>query len=275
MRQKNNQNQININAKEVLKKIFILLLLFWTYSFFKWFIVDVYKPQEKNYIRKVKIAHNFIQSELSEYYKKNGYIFESQDDIEDKFCLALKKKYGDNSGSCQVDGTLRENIHFKNTNITMYGFSRKPQIYNNVLVKDVVIDIDGEKGKNKFGVDRAPIRIYSKGLLGGMITPVNCNREDNYKYDVPYSDICPIDDHVNYMDTQIPFAYNVLQIGGKRGRSRYLNKKVSFFRAECVAFGGEMLGAVDYCDYKKYQWLTACYHEYRCAIELNKKRYYK
>jgi len=273
MYQKNNQT--NIDFKEIFRKIFLIFLLFCTFNFIKWFIVDIYKPQEKKYIKRVKIAHKFIQSELSEYYKKNSYIYNTMDDLEDGFCLALKNKYGDSSGSCQVDGTDRENIHFKKTQITVYGFSHKPQIYNGVLVKDIVIDIDGEKGENTFGIDRAPLRIYSTGLLGGMITPVNCKEEDTYKYGVPYSKICPKEIQVNYMDSEIPFAYNVIQIGGKRGKSRYLNKKVSFFRAECVAFGGEMLGAVDYCDFKKYQWLTACYHEYRCAIELNKKRYYK
>ena len=38
--------------------------------------------------------------------------------------------------------------------------------------KNIMIDVDGAKGKNRIGVDRFPLRIYS---LDNVVFPVNCN----------------------------------------------------------------------------------------------------
>ena len=69
------------------------------------------------------------------------------------------------------------------------------------------------------------------------------------------------------MQTNIPFGYNVRQIGGPKGESRFLNRNVSFLRADCVAMGGELLSPYDYCERRQYHWLSACYDEYPCSID--------
>lgn len=265
---KKNKGNI-LNYGEIFRHVVLLIFLLCALFFLRWAIVDVYKPQEKNYILKSTQAYAILSDELSDFYKKHGYIWASADGKEDKFCEALRKKYSPQAGSCTIEknATDKENLKFKK--ITLHGFSNPPFYQNKVLIKDIYIDINGPKGKNKFGIDRVPLRIYSSGRLGGTLSPVSCNKEDFERFSVPYSQICPEDVSINFLDSEIPFAYSVRQIGGKSGKSKYLNKKVSLLRADCVAFGGDLTGAVDYCDYRKYQWLTACYHEYPCTIELN------
>lgn len=271
MSQRNNKT--NLDFKKLFKKVFWLCLIFYTILFVKWIVFDIYKPQEKIFIAKSKKAYLLLQEELNDYYLKKGYIFESTDAMSDDFCSTIKKKYGTPSGDCNVEkrSIEKENIEFKKGKITLHGFSNPPYSLYGTLVKDIFIDVNGQKGENTFGIDRVPVRIYSSGKLGGMISPINCKKEDSEKYDVPYSVICPPDININFLDSNKPFAFNVMQIGAKKGRTRILNKKVSYLRADCVAFGGEMISAIDYCDHKRYQWLTACYHEFRCAIGLGRK----
>ena len=45
--------------------------------------------------------------------------------------------------------------------------------------KNVVVDIDGQKGKNKLWIDRFPMRIYREGDLVGVVALVDCS-DDNY-----------------------------------------------------------------------------------------------
>jgi len=267
------QNQrTNLNFKKLFKKALFTAFMVYFCLFVRWVIVDVYKPEEKNYIAKSKTVYLTIQDELGEYYKKNGFIYENTQDTQDKFCEVLRKKYSTLAGDCNVENRSieKENIEFKKGKMTIHGFSNPPYYLYGVLVKDLFIDVNGKKGANKFGIDRVPVRIYSNGKLGGMISPINCNKEDYESKDVPYSKICPADITINFMDTKKPFAFNVMQIGGKQGRTRILNKKVSYLRADCVAFGGEMIGAIEFCNLKNYHWLTACYHEYRCAIGMGR-----
>ncbi|MBR5774502.1 MAG: hypothetical protein IKY44_06600 [Clostridia bacterium] len=77
------------------------------------------------------------------------------------------------------------------------------------------------------------------------------------------------------MDSKIPFSYDVIQVGGKDGKSRRLNQNVPFLRADCIAFGSEILGADEYCEKRGYYWLTACYHEYFCAINFHENNSHK
>ena len=102
-----------------------------------------------------------------------------------------------------------------------------------------------------------------------MLSPVNCKKEDLEDYGIPYSPVCPSGFDFDFMDSKIPFSYDIIQVGGKKGKSRYLSQNISFLRADCSAFGSEIYGATEYCDKRGYPWLTACYHEYFCATKFH------
>ena len=245
-----------------------IILVIW---FFKWAYFDVYKPEEKKYISHSRYAYKLIQKELTEFYKKDKFVYESMTQDIDPFCEVLKEKY-DPLGSCGV-GVIgaEQNIKLPK-GITLHGFEKRPYDFEGTLAKEIIIDVNGLKGENTLGVDRAPIRIYSTGRLGGMISPVNCNIMDMRDFGIPYaSSVCSAGIDIDFMNSKIPFSFSIFQIGGKKGESKYIARNVTFLRADCQAFGGELTGMVDFCEAKGYQWATACYHDYFCAIELTKK----
>lgn len=268
---KNKKSEIDFLKR--IKQAFQIFLCVVFLLLARWMIFDVYKPKEKNFIKKSIKTYLLIQDELAEFYKEKGYIYENLDVKQDEFCEVLKKKYGTQNSNCTMGNSIEEpNIELKKGKVTIHGFSNPPEIVYGDIVKDLFIDVDGLNGENKFGIDRVPIRIYSNGRMGGMLSPINCNKMDYDEREVPYSNICPKDIMINFMDSKLPFSYNVMQLGGgKKFRTRILNKNVSFLRADCVAFGGEMIGAEMFCEARRYSWLTACYHEYPCAIGMGRK----
>ena len=50
------------------------------------------------------------------------------------------------------------------------------------------------------------------------------------------------------------------------GKIKKVTLDVSFVRADCAAFGGDIV-ADDYCNEKGIYWLKRCYEEYYCGIE--------
>lgn len=230
----------------------------------------IYNPSKQNYIKKTNFAYQQIQNEVSTLYKEHGKLYTSNEDKNDILCNTLIKKNPKRSGTCLEEDafSLNKNFVFKGTNITIYGMEKAPNKQEGMLYKDVMIDIDGEKGKNEVGTDRIPIRIYSDGRMGGRITPVNCSLTSLKDWDVPYSPLCNGGPEVNYLETSEPFGFDIIQIGGETGKSKLLGRNLPYFRSDCVAFGGELIAPIEYCDAKLYYWLPACYDEYPCSVDL-------
>ena len=247
----------------------ILLILFlW---FVLWFTFCVYKPKEKNYVKQTRYAYSLIEKEAMNLFRTEGHVFD-EEAIYDKLCQQLANKYSKRLKECRVtNGVAEPNIRFNKGGAVVYGLNSKPYKYGGTLVKDILIDINGDKGENQVGIDRTPVSIYSSGRLGGMLTPANCKAENVRKYGLRYSPLCGVGADVEFIDSKYPLSYNIIQIGGRKGQSRYISRNVSFLRADCSAFGSELLGMDDFCESRSYQWMTACYHEYYCAIELNIK----
>lgn len=261
----------DIEVDEILfkffKTTFVLLfigLILWTYF-------GLYKPKERKFKKFTVDAYLKIEKTANEIYRKDNQIY-TKDDTVDKLCETLAKKYAVWGMNCRITkkGSVEKNFSFGKTKVTVYGMNAPAFPYDGTLVKDIIIDIDGDKGANIIGEDRIPVRIYSSGRMGGMLSPVNCSIEDKKRYDMNISSLCPVGNNTNYMDRKFPLGYNVMQVGGKKGESRYIGKNVSFLRADCTAYGSELLGMDEFCEQRGYQWLTACYHDFYCAIELAK-----
>ncbi|MBQ4646649.1 MAG: hypothetical protein IJB79_04815 [Candidatus Gastranaerophilales bacterium] len=269
---KKNKNE-DLDFLEVFKAVALILFGIGFLWFLKWVYFDIYKPEEKKYIKNSMYAYEILQEELTKFYREKGFVFEDVNQKQDEFCELVRQKYSPDYGSCNVGHfvSTNPNIIFKNRGIFIYGFEKPPIQSDGTIVKDLIIDVNGEKGENTLGVDRVGIRIYSTGRMGGMISPINCKREDEEDYGIPYSPACTAGFNMNFMDMKIPFGYDVTQIGGKKGKSRRLGQNITFLRADCIAFGGEIVGATEFCDKRGYHWLTACYHEYFCSMQLHKK----
>ena len=233
--------------------------------------LKIYNPKQKNLIESSNFAFKEIQKEINEIYKSQKYLFNDNDD--GTICEILGKKLSNSStGNCYNNSqNYSYNFTIKDTDIEIWGLEKPAYKLENILVKDFFIDINGTKGENTISADRIPLRMYSTGRLGGTITPVNCSHDDEKSYHFYYSPICAGSPEINYLATNIPFGFDVIQIGGKKGISNKLNRDISYLRADCIAFGGELI-AGDYCEAKGYSWLTACYYDYICATKLSETK---
>ena len=232
--------------------------------------LKIYNPKQKNFIKNSNFAFEKIQEEINEVYKSQKYLFKNEED--NSICEILSEKLSNSTGNCYNSSqNYSHNFTISGTNIEIWGLEKPSYKLENNLVKDFFIDTNGTKGENTFGIDRIPLRIYSTGRLGGTITPINCSRDDEKNYYFHYSPICIGSPEINYLANNIPFGFDVIQIGGKKGISNKLNRDIPYLRADCIAFGGELI-AGDYCEAKGYSWLTACYYDYLCAIKLSEAK---
>ena len=241
-----------------------------------WFVLHfffvVYKPKEKAFIKGSKMAYSNIEEVANEYFKLHGALFKDPNALVDDFCNVLADKFGKNGGNCKVapDSFPKENFVFKGTDVTVYGMERKPFDVWGTPSKDILIDINGQKGENMLGVDRVIVRLHSTGRMGGLLAPVSCDASDKKDYDVTYSPMCPNGVKHSFLTTNIPFGFDVIQIGGKNGKSRKIASNINFMRADCIAFGGEIVSADELCERRGWHWLEACYDEFPCEVELSK-----
>ena len=256
--------KLDSNVVKYIARIIFAIFIIWLIKT----CVTAYNPAEKKYIRVSRDVYEKIQAESIRLYKEKGFVWESEKDMVDYLCEALKEKY-DRNATCQVgvisDG--KANIKFKN-GATISGFEKPLIAYGSELVKDVIIDVDGPKGKNTMGVDRVPVRIYSSERMKGNVVPLNCQMDDFRDFGIEISKVCETGVNINFMGTNLPLGFDIIQVATDGTNvTKKLSRNVSYLRADCVAFGADLTGASDYCELKKYYWSTACYHDHYCLIE--------
>lgn len=245
--------------KITLSVLFVLMTLI--------FYFDFYKPQEKEMIRKSRIAFSKIQKESLDMLKEKEKLFEIKEEKEDSFCLLLKEKIGTKDGSCELT-TTKKNFNIKGTNIAVFDLQKPAKKMRDTYVKEFYIDINDFFGKNQVGIDQMPLQIFSSGIMGGRLAPVNCNKEHYQKYDFEYSSYCPLGLDVDYLTEVYPFSFDVSYLNSETGKNTFLNTNVSFARADCAATGGELL-ASEYCDEMGLSWISRCEDDI-CSVQLSK-----
>lgn len=232
--------------------------------------LEYYKPEEKKYITSSRLAYKKLSEEIFKIYKENKYIYKKTNENPDSVCIKLAQNLSDGKYDCTNSDGSPEKLNFtiKKTNISIYGLEKNGYMLGDTIVKDFFIDINSQKGENKFGVDRAPLRLYSTGRWGGLLTPVNCNNQAEEDFNLPTGEVCPDEIQINFMDTNIPFGFTINQMASDKGVVETLGRNLPFLRADCHAFGGEI--SDEYCEERKYYWLRGCYIETYCGIELTK-----
>ena len=274
MSRNNSKFDAEIDAGKFFLGIFMFFFVIGLIFLMIWFFKNVYNPEERAYIKGVRYAYSNIQNELIDFYSKNQHIFDAEKKDDDEFCQLLISKYAKNGGGCTSfnPNFPVQNFTFKGKKIAIYGLEKPVFKDNGAYVKDIIVDINGEnKGDNQVGSDRAILRIYSSGRMGVFITPVNCSRDDEKEYGMKRSTYCIGGQEINYLAQNKPLGFDIIQIAGDKGKTKVISNNVSFIRADCMAFGGDLLGDDDYCEAKMFYWLKGCYDDYVCNINLTKQ----
>ena len=271
MSKKNIKLDTEIDAGEFFSALFSILFVIIVAGVAIFFFTKTYNPEEAKLIKGTKYAFLKLQKEAVDLFEEEKFIFKHDDPNDMTYCIRLAKKYAKmGSFNCNPTklGAPYKNFTFKGTNIEVWGLEKPPFNANGFLVKDVLIDVDSEKGENKVGSDRFVLRIYSSNTNAGMITPVNCKIDDEKKWDLRRSLYCAGGAEIDFLTVNKPLGFNIMQIGGDKGKTQKINSNVPFLRADCLAFGGAMTGSEDYCDDSMLYWLNACSDELYCHITL-------
>ena len=273
MSKENSKLNQEIDAGKFFLTLFSIFFFIGAIAFLVWFFGKSDTIAERKYIKSSRYAYSILQKEVITLYENQKYVFDEKNKGIDSFCEALAKKYSKNKqGSCTNFNpmTPSENFTFKDKKISIYGLEKPVFRYNGHIVKDVMIDIDGEnEGENQVGKDRTIVRIYSKGEFGGIMTPVNCSTMDEKEYGFKKSIYCIGSEEQNYLTTNKPLGFDIQQIGSDNGKTRVIGSNLPFLRADCSYTGGAFTGGDDYCEDKMLYTLRGCEDEYECNIALS------
>ena len=252
-----------------LSVLFVMSVVFWSY-------VNIYRPKERGFLTKARLAWRLIQDETIEIYNKQNYLFKKSALKKDDYCYALAQKLASGEYNCATpedggeEGFAERNFTIKGTKIDVLGLEQPAFYDQGTLAKDIIFDTDGyKKGANRIGIDRIPVRIYSTGRLGGMLAPVNCNPQDETAFGLKLSKFCERGNEINYLETTYPFSFDIYQIGANAGRTKHMRSDISYLRADCYAFSGDIMDVYEYCTRKAMYQFKTCFDETNCVMNLS------
>ena len=245
--------------------------------------VSVFKPDTNK-------ARIFMYAAMKNLSKGNTAIIEKHNSIapdnmdagtKDWYCLNLADKFAlSNEPNCAKAAAPKEvNFRFSN-GMTLQGVASAwytPYSGAGYSFKNIVVDIDGEKGVNKIGIDRFPLRIYKGSTYEGMIHPVNCGDDVVYnsagtkitlssstgaspycrqKFDLTGSVVA---NKNMLLDDQI-VTYDVYQpvTDEEYSRAVIVATSLSTMAANCAAYGGNGFFSKPYCGSKNLRLTARC-----------------
>lgn len=189
----------------------------------------------------------------------------------DGYCLRLADNFSlKEAAKCETKpaGDSTANLVFLN-NTTIQGLSTPwilPYPGADYYFKNIVIDIDGDKGANKVWVDRVPMRIYAGNELNGTVLPVSCVQSSG---DFTYNGTTKVifDDskrnlyckqgwdasgayaNKNFLLDDKVNAYNVyrLQSSDENAVAEIVSESVSIMKASCSGYGATGVYSKEIC----------------------------
>ena len=255
--------------------------------------ISVYNPS----VQKNKI---FIYAFLKNLSAANSAIMTNKGDIinpsydatgYDWYCMQLADTLTTVEYDCEfeADDTLnakKVNITLPNK-ITIQGLTnpwRQPVCQGcEYKFKNIVVDIDGEKGLNKLWSDRFPIRIYQGGDLSGEIQTINCENQQMYGTDGTILDMT-IDDgaspycykgfnmekgtvNKNFWEDKDIITYDVYRPNAtnEEGPAEMVASAQSLLDADCGAYGGEGFFTKKQCARYSKRMYAQCTTDNMCA----------
>lgn len=234
--------------------------------------------------------------EANDYNLYPGTAKDSDDSAsvtDDWYCLHLVDNFtlkGSPDCTKKYSNSKDATVNFTFTNgVTFQGFGTKwEEAYEGLDYKNVVIDIDGEGGSNKVGVDRFPIRIF-KGKThngdnaNGMIFPVNCDtdrakdaitKSDGTLFQFPLSPYCNdkfdasgSNKKANLaLDTEI-ITNNIYRVTNaeKATSAQTMAAGRSTIEADCMAHGPKGFYGAKVCSNNGFKLSEKCAHTFVCG----------
>ena len=156
------------------------------------FLISSFKPNiQKSKLFVYATMSNLTKGTISVLDKYNEDTSSSKDlsyqnpsSTNDTFCLEISDTFSLSTvPNCAKNAAISAvNIRFPNE-VTVQGLAtpwRTPYANSEYSFKNIIIDIDGEKGLNKIWADRFPLRIFQGGKMDGIIMPINCADDSVY-----------------------------------------------------------------------------------------------
>ncbi len=157
------------------------------------FLLTTFKPNTQKSKVYIYAAMNNLTKGIISVMEKYGedattsktLTYQNPDSTDDTFCLELADVFSlAKEANCEQSEPISTvNLEFPNE-VTIQGLAtpwKTPYEGCEYNFKNIIIDVDGEKGLNKLGIDRFPLRIFQGGKVDGVIMPINC--EDDSVYD--------------------------------------------------------------------------------------------
>lgn len=245
--------------------------------------VNLFKPNvQKSRLFMYAAVKNITKGNITVIEKKGSLSAESAIGNDDWYCLNFADAFSlSSSSNCAKDSGLYDaNIQFPNK-VILYGIASPwvaPYEGANFKYKNIMIDIDGNEGKNKLWADRFPMRIISGTgkAVEGYITPVNCGND--VVYDKTNKVLVSVDDNAknsycessakNYTLDDEVLTYDVYKAidDSEYAKARMVAGKLSHMEADCSAYGGELgYYSVSECDSAKIKILPECATSANCS----------
>ncbi len=233
------------------------------------FLSTAFKPNtQKAKLFAYATINNLITGTLSvsEKYQSDpdatpkDLTYQNPDSDDDTFCLELADTFSlSETPNCAKTATISDvNLRFPNE-VTVQGLTnpwKKPFVTSAYSFKNIIIDIDGEKGLNRLWIDRFPLRIYQGAKYDGTIHPVNCS--DDSVYDDEGKKITLSDDigkspyckqkfdasganvNKNFVIDDNVITYDLYKAAatGEETKATLIASSQSPAAADCLAYGG-------------------------------------
>lgn len=253
---------------------------------------------------KVEKSKIFIYAFLKNLTAANSAIITNKGDVVgnfepdmanyDWYCMQLADTFTTSEFDCEyeTDDTLnakKVNITLPN-GITIQGLTnpwRKPTCTGcDYSFKNILVDIDGEKGLNKLWSDRFPLRIFQGGDKSGQIQTINCEQQRMYGSDGTITDLTNDDGlspycyggfnmekgavNKNFWQDGEIVTYDVYRpssTSDEEGSAELVASALSLLDADCGAYGGDGTGfyTKKQCSYYGKRILPQCVTDNMCA----------
>ena len=252
------------------------------------FLISSFKPNiQKSKLFVYATISNLTKGVISITDKYNEDIskvkdltYQNPDSTDDTFCLEMADIFSlSTKANCSKTATNSTvNLRFPNE-VTIQGLAtpwRTPYTNCEYSFKNIIIDIDGEKGLNKIWADRFPLRIFQGGKMDGVILPINCTDDSIYneegtkitlttttgkspyckqKFNVSGSTVSK-----NFLNDDQIINYDVFKtkVSDEKTEAKMIASAQSLSAADCMAYGGNGYLSNKQCSALNIKLATQC-----------------
>ena len=221
-------------------------------------------------MRNLTMGNLAIKEKFGEFYPASASVHDANNST-DWYCTNLADNFSIESTPFCADSTTSTTANFIFSNgISFKGMSSAWQnTSGDLYYKDILVDIDGDLGSNKIGIDRYPLRVFrGTNTLGvnmdGMILPVDCNQADplvgtSHSYCNGATN--------NIASSAEIFSYSIYRVtnGKKPESATIIMAGKTALESDCLALGGKGIYPATACKAKNFYIHESCAHEDICA----------